>query len=607
MMDPNINRQLQRLIRKNDLSLNTLKEIKPLMKQIDTIFNNYESDINQLETILELSNQELYKTNMVLRSDILAKSKAFKKVNKQLDFVINHAGVIIFQVDKYGRLVFLNQAWESITGFTIEESKNRHFKNFIHLLTKESLIRFNQFLNSDAENITDNFELKFPSHSQPKWIKLTMNYLHNSKKEYTGGIGIIVDISRLKAIEVKLRESEIKERRANNAKDDFLSIMSHEIRTPLNGVLGISHILLMNKHLPEQKEQLIALKYASEHLLNLVNNILDFSKIESGNIIINKSEFSLSELLDGLKINYLNKANEKGLSLIIKVSPSIPYILHGDLTRLHQILHNLLSNAFKFTNKGYVKLEVILDNRKGNMINVTFKISDSGKGISKDKLEIIFNKFTQEDSYIAKDYGGTGLGLTISKQLITLMNSQLKVKSVLGQGSTFWFTLPFILDTKINPLKNSESTITTLNNQWSDSSLKGITILVVDDNEINNLVISKIFIAWGINFVFATNGLEAIDLFNNTVYDLILMDLQMPELDGFETTTQIRALEPKGQYTPIIALSASAETSSITKAKQVGMDDFVRKPFKPTELFRTITKLINQYKKPIKENDQPIQ
>lgn len=594
MSKDHIHRQLKRLIKKSGLSEQTLKEITPLMNEITGVFNNYDTDINRLETILELSNQELYKTNMVLRSDILARSRAFKKVNKQLDFVINHAGVVIFQVDKYGRLVFLNQAWENVTGYSIEESKNRHFKNFTHLLTKESLVKFGQFLKNRANNITDNFQLITPSSLDQKWIKLRMNYLVNSKGENTGGIGIIVDISRLKAIEHKLRESEIKERRANNAKDDFLSIMSHEIRTPLNGVLGISHILLMNKHLPEQKEQLVALKYASEHLLNLVNNILDFSKIESGNILLNQSEFSLSELLDGLKINYLNKANEKGLSFVIQVDPTLPEIVTGDLTRIHQILHNLLSNAFKFTNKGFVKLEIVNQGESNGKIQVTFRVSDSGKGIRQDKIKIIFNKFTQEDSNIAQEYGGTGLGLTICKQLITLMQSDLKVDSTLGIGSTFWFTLPFKTNTSIK-LQHSNTHLHSLNHQWSDPALKGKTVLVVDDNEINNLVMSKIFRSWGINFVFATNGLVAIELFKNTVYDLILMDLQMPKLDGFETCKKIRALESDNRYTPIIALSASSEPCSIKKAIHVGMDDFIRKPFKPTELFRTITTLIKKH------------
>lgn len=596
MTKKHIHRQLQRLIKKSELSDATREEIAPLMERVNQLFNQYEEDINQLETILELSNQELYKTNMVLRSDILAKSKAFKKVNKQLDFVINHAGVAIFQIDKYGRLVFLNQAWESITGFSIEESKNRHFKQFIHLLTKESLVRFNKLLKRDEQTSTDNFQLRTPKKSNQRWIKFTINYLYNSKQENIGGIGIIVDISKLKAIELRLRESEVKERKANSAKDDFLSIMSHEIRTPLNGILGISHILLMNKHLPEQKEQLIALKYASEHLLNLVNNILDYSKIESGNIIINKSEFSLSELLEGLKINYSNKANEKGVYFIVDIHPSIPDLLIGDVTRLHQVLHNLLSNAFKFTNHGFVRLEVTFKPARKDKILVTFNVSDSGKGISQDKLDVIFNKFTQENSTIAQHYGGTGLGLTICKQLVTLMNSELHVKSTLDKGSQFWFTIPFKTYSTSNYQTTGYIKSTQFSPQWSDSSLKGITVLVVDDNEINNLVISKIFRAWGVHFVFATDGLEAVELFKNTVYDLILMDLQMPKLDGFETTARIRSLESESDYTPIIALSASSEPSSIKRAKQVGVDDFIRKPFKPTELFRAITKLIYMYR-----------
>jgi len=592
MIKDSLHRQLKRLIKKSSISDDTLKEIMPLMKRVNRLFNQYDEDIDQLETILELSNQELYKTNMVLRSDILDKTKAFKKVNKQLDFVINHAGVAIFQIDKHGRIVFLNKAWENITGFSIEESKYRHFKNFIHLLTKESLARFNTFRKNDAHKITDHFQLKTIDNANSKWIKITINYLFNNKNERIGGIGIIVDISNLKAIELKLRQSEIKEREANNAKDDFLSIMSHEIRTPLNGVLGISHILLMNKHLPEQQEQLVALKYASEHLLNLVNNILDYSKIESGSITINKSEFSLSELLDGLKINYLNKADKKGLYFIINKDSAIPDILIGDLTRLHQILHNLLSNAFKFTDNGYIKMDISYKETETNTIDVTFKVSDTGKGISEDKLDIIFNKFTQENSTIAQQYGGTGLGLSICKQLIALMKSNLFVKSSLNKGSTFWFTISFQTKPSIKSVYNNPPMSIHKDHKWSDTSLKGIKVLVVDDNKINSLVISKIFRTWGIHFAYATNGLEAIEFFKSTTFDLILMDLQMPKLDGFDTSRIIRLLESEEEYTPIIALSASSNTNTIEKIKTVGMNDFIRKPFKPTELFRAITRLL---------------
>lgn len=579
----NKHRLLSRQIKKSNLDRETLDKIQPLLDQINSAYKDFDDDIYKLEHILELSNQELYKSNWTLRNDIISKSEAYEKVNKQLDFVINHVGAAIFQLDKYGRMVFLNQTWEDITGLKISNCLNRQFRHFLHIFNKKGKAQIKQMIRGSKNGIFESFELRTPPRTPRKWIKLAINFTYDENKDYSGAIGIIMDISEMKAIENRLRKSEIKERLANNAKNDFLSTMSHEIRTPLNGVIGISHILMMNKYLPSQKKQLHALKITSEHLLNLINNILDFNKIESGNITLNYSDFNINELIDGIKINYRNKAIENNLEFDILKDEELPIFMNGDLTRLHQILHNLLGNAFKFTHHGKIELAITCIQNTNDFVDVQFSISDTGKGIDEQKIHEIFEKFTQENDHITQNYGGTGLGLTICKRLLALMNSELKVKSQLNDGSTFWFKIRF------NQAK-SQQQISSKNLIENDGfkDLKGLNILVVDDNNINNLVIKQILSKWGVQCTFAVNGQEALVQTKNNIYHLILMDLQMPILNGYDTCLEIRRGSNLNQMTPIIAISASSEVDSIKKAKQVGMDSFMSKPFKPVDLYKII-------------------
>lgn len=582
-------RLLSRQIKKSGLDESTIQKIMPLLEQINSAYKDFDSDIYKLEHFLELSNQELFKSNKLLKSNIISKSQEIEKVHKQLDFVINHVGAVIFQFDKNGKMIFLNQTWENLTGYSVESSLNSHYRNFLNLICPNSFLAIKNYIRNPNKASTDSFQLIPLQDQKSKWIKMALNYTNDQNGIKSGAIGIIMDITQIKLIELKLRKSEVKERLANNAKNDFLSTMSHEIRTPLNGVIGISHILQMNESLPEQQEQLNALKITSEHLLNLINNILDFSKIESKTISINKADFNLDELLEGLTINYSNIAKETNNLFIVNKDKKIPQFIEGDLTRLHQILHNLLGNAFKFTKNGQVILDIESERISPKRLNVTFSISDTGKGIHPNRINDIFDKFTQENPNISQEYGGTGLGLAICKQLILIMDSELYVESELGKGSKFWFTLSFT--TKDDKALDFKPVLS--NNHWI-KSIKNSNILVVDDNEINNLVLRKILQNWGVNCTFALNGMEALKLTSSHLYDLILMDIQMPILNGYKTCEKIRNEENKNQTTPIIAISASSEVDSINKAKTVGMNNFISKPFKPVELYRTIERLINK-------------
>lgn len=582
-------RLLSRQIKKSGLDEDTIEKILPLLNQINSAYNDFDSDIYKLEHVLELSNQELFKANKKLKSNILSKSEEIEKVHKQLDFVFNHVEAVIFQFDKNGKMVFLNQQWENLTGYTVESSLQKHYRNFLSLICPNSFNSIKDYIKNPVQTPNDSFQLIPLQDQKSKWVKMALNYIYDQNGSNSGAIGIIMDITQLKVIELKLRKSEVKERLANNAKNDFLSTMSHEIRTPLNGVIGISHILLMNEYLPEQTEQLNALKITSEHLLNLINNILDFSKIESKSITINKSDFDLDEMLEGLKINYSNIAKESKNTFSINKDSIIPKIIRGDLTRLHQILHNLLGNAFKFTQNGDVKLDIKGHRLSPNRINITFSITDTGKGIQPNKLDHIFDKFTQENTNISQKYGGTGLGLAICKQLLLMMESELFVESEVDRGSKFWFTIPF------STLKDETVNIkpVLINNTWINE-IKGSNILVVDDNEVNNLVLRKILQNWGANCHFALNGIEALKLIDKENFNLILMDLQMPILNGYETCSAIRSGKSVNRNTPIIAISASSEVDSKLQAQKVGMDNYISKPFKPVELYRIIENLINK-------------
>lgn len=378
-----------------------------------------------------------------------------------------------------------------------------------------------------------------------------------------------------------------KAREASRIKDEFLATMSHELRTPLNAVIGTSHLLLQEDPKKEQLENLNTLHFSAENLLFLVNDILDYSKIEAGKIEFEEMDFSLKKLVSSLCTAMEYNAKEKGIQLKVGSLDGVPDSIIGDPTRVSQILNNLLTNAIKFTDVGQVEFNIRCLSDSNNNCKLEFEVIDTGIGIPKEKFKFIFEKFTQSNTNITRKYGGTGLGLPICSKLLKLLNSELCLESEVGFGSKFSFSVEFKKSSRKQIIKNGEFNIEDFN------SLEGLRVLVAEDNIINQRLISKFLVKWNVESTIADNGKVAIECLKNKQFDLILMDLQMPEMDGLEATKHIRNCDNELiKNIPIIALTASALLDIQAEVIDVGMNECVTKPFNPKELYRKISKFL---------------
>lgn len=383
------------------------------------------------------------------------------------------------------------------------------------------------------------------------------------------------DITERRIREYELFKAKTKAEAAVAAKQDFLASLSHEIRTPLNSILGISDLLLEKKEGEEQTHLLKTLRFSSEQLLELINEILDFSKIESGKTQVVLSSVNIRELCKNVLSSFETRAGFRKIRLDYSTSASLPELVLADKLKLIQILTNLLSNALKFTEKGFVKLQLELLSQIESSVTISFIVSDSGIGISEENLCHIFELFAQADVSTEQKYGGTGLGLTIAKRLVEMMKGTLSVKSELGKGSVFSFSLEFEI---CNPQKDySYSPIQPAALLGDNESLKHMKVLLVEDNEINKFVAEEFLRKFGVKSDWAHNGLKAIQLLQSKAYDLILMDIQMAGMDGLTATKYIRSLDDDYfKQIPIIALTADVLTESVNK--QNGFNDFLIKP-----------------------------
>lgn len=386
---------------------------------------------------------------------------------------------------------------------------------------------------------------------------------------------------------------------AAKAKSDFLSVMSHEIRTPMNGVIGMTHLLLQEDPKHEQVENLKSLRLSAENLLLLLNDILDYNKLESGHIELENIDFSINELIRSIRYQFKSQAEEKGIKLNIQISSDIPEWMKGDPGRLSQVLTNLISNAIKFTSKGEVALQIRLQKIQNGTHFVEFRVKDSGIGIPREKLPVIFNRFTQASSDTSRKFGGTGLGLAITKRLLELYGSKIYLDSVLGEGSQFYFTLRLEEGVKKDIVEDQAAVDSMI------ERIKGLRILAVDDNQMNRLILEKFLKKWGIEYDSVEDGHRAISLVEKRTYDLILLDLQMPNISGFEVAEKIRSFDEKRhQEIPIIALSADIFANIYNKVIDSGIDDFVSKPFKPDELVSVIYRFAGKPEKQKKEESE---
>ncbi|MDO9039526.1 MAG: ATP-binding protein, partial [Lutibacter sp.] len=373
---------------------------------------------------------------------------------------------------------------------------------------------------------------------------------------------------------------------AMKAKQQFLSNMSHEIRTPMNAIIGFTKVVLKTVVNEKQKEYLNAIKTSGDSLIVLINDILDLAKVDAGKMFFEQTPFKMKESITAILQLFETKIQENNTELIIAYDPKIPKVLLGDPMRLRQIMLNLMSNAVKFTSGGKINVNVHLLKEDKKKATLEFSITDTGIGIPEDKIATIFENFQQASTGTSKIYGGTGLGLAIAKQLVESQGGHIGVKSKIDEGSTFNFIMSFQKTTK-EVKENTEIQITP-----SETETKKMKVLVVEDIALNQLLMKTLLDDFGFKCEIASNGKIAIEKLQNNNYDVILMDLQMPEMDGFEATGYIR--NTMKLNIPIIALTANVTTVDLEKCKAVGMNDYISKPVEELILYKKIVDLVNK-------------
>lgn len=428
-------------------------------------------------------------------------------------------------------------------------------------------------------------ELSFISaKGHKKWVRVIAKRLkeENGELHLQGGFR---DCTEEKRVVEKVTRAKERAENASTAKDDFLSTMSHEIRTPLNAVIGMTHLLLEESLTAPQLKKLNTLKFSAENLHALVNDILDLNKIVAGKVTLEKEAFYLKEMIDSVQESVLVKAQEKGIQIKVKHDKRLPKVIVGDKVRLTQILNNLVSNALKFTHVGSVTVEQVVQSidKENHIVSVLFAVTDTGIGIPEDRQDEIFDRFTQASSSTTRKYGGTGLGLSIVKHLVELHKGQITLWSKEGEGSRF--------EVEMELEVGEQKELYTEDDEILTYTLNGLDVLLVEDNEMNQLVATNFLQNWHAKVDYAVNGIEAVERVREKDYDIVLMDLQMPEMDGYEATEYIRALpEEKYKDLPIVALTASALLDVKGKVLESGMNDYLVKPFDPTDLYAKIVR-----------------
>ncbi len=512
---------------------------------------------------------------------------ALHENERLLDIVFNATHVGICLTNDNGIFVRVNKAFSDILGWPIDELIGYHFSLLFKQEFQAAARQLHQLFMRDLSGVVpDEWVLKRKDKQKITLSVSNSLYTDDSGQKFV--VSVLSDISDKKKTEEELLEAKKAAELAAKAKTEFLSNMSHEIRTPMNAVIGLTELLLQEKHDEKTLEYLKSIKYSADNLLVIINDVLDFSKIESGKITLEVIDFDIRKLVDDLGKTISYKADEKGIELLKKIADDVPRLLRGDPFRLNQILLNLTGNAIKFTEKGFVEIAIRLGKTPSNdKVSLIIDVIDTGIGIPERKLGNIFESFTQAYTDTTRLFGGTGLGLAITQNLVRLQGGQIQVKSELGKGSVFKVTMDFETG------QRSGINIEGQRIPMEEKNLKGMRILVVEDNKMNQFVARQILQRWNAQVSLAGNGEIALEILEGADFDLVFMDLQMPVMGGFETTDLLRSGEraPRNQHVPIMALTADAFAETRQKVASYGMNDFVTKPFDQDELYQKIIRL----------------
>ena len=480
---------------------------------------------------------------------------------------------IITFIDMDGRVIEANEAAVKAYGYSREELLNLTIFDLCEK-NKEAFMKC-QMAIADSKGV---FFEAVHKRKNNEFFPVEINSQGTIIGERKVLLNIIRDISERKLVEEELKGAKDKAEAANKTKSEFLANMSHEIRTPINGIMGMIDLTLMTELASEQKENLTVAKSCARQLLEIVNDILDFSKIEAGKLSLDLVSFKFRDLIAEIVKAYSHRAGSKGLELNYTLSADVPDIVSGDQNRLRQILNNLLDNAIKFTENGEVSLSIKRTGGNAETFELTFAVRDTGIGIASGEINKLFKTFSQVDGSITRKYGGTGLGLVISKQLVEMMGGKMWVESVNDKGSVFYFTITL----KAGAIDDRPKLKFV-------KPLMSLNLLLVEDDAINRVVTERMVRKIGYQIDTAENGVKALMLWRQKHYNIILMDIQMPEMDGIETTKHIREEEVHtGKHIPIIALTAHALLGDRERFLAAGMDEYIAKPVQFAELIKKI-------------------